>query len=162
MRADLDGVLVGEEVDDLERMRNDTQRKELLAVVAALHHEAVDETLDDGHLRLLELLLCVPPGRVREIDSVPDLDIVDQGHVLDLNAVPSVSVIDESDEVYASWRTHSADSHLPKSFAEPSGASDDGRGISAGSVRAAMVLREEGNGRGVLSARARFWWKRAC
>ena len=37
----LDGVLVGEEVDDLERVRDNADGQELLAVVAALHHQAV-------------------------------------------------------------------------------------------------------------------------
>ena len=39
--AHLDGVLVGEEVDDLERVRDDADGEELLAVVAAVHHHAV-------------------------------------------------------------------------------------------------------------------------
>ena len=34
----LDGVLVGQEMDDLEGVCNDTESQELLAVVAALHH----------------------------------------------------------------------------------------------------------------------------
>ena len=38
--AHLDGVLVGEEVDDLERVRNNADGEELLAVVAAVHHHA--------------------------------------------------------------------------------------------------------------------------
>ena len=37
--AYLDRVLVGEEVDDLEGMSDNADSKELLAVVAALHHE---------------------------------------------------------------------------------------------------------------------------
>ena len=36
----LDGVLVGEEVDDLESVRDDADSQELLSVVAALHHQA--------------------------------------------------------------------------------------------------------------------------
>ena len=40
MYTDLDGVLVREEVDDLERMCDDADGQELLAVVAALHHQA--------------------------------------------------------------------------------------------------------------------------
>lgn len=35
----LDGVLVGEKVDDLERVRDNADGQELLAVVAALHHQ---------------------------------------------------------------------------------------------------------------------------
>ena len=37
----LDGVLVGEEVNDLKRVRNNADGHELLAVVAALHHQAL-------------------------------------------------------------------------------------------------------------------------
>merc|ERR1719487_1015733 len=47
---DLDRVLVGEEVDDLERVGDDADGHLLLAVVAAVHHEAVDEALNNGHL----------------------------------------------------------------------------------------------------------------
>ena len=39
----LDGVLVGEEVDDLERVRDNADGEELLAVVASLHHQAREE-----------------------------------------------------------------------------------------------------------------------
>jgi hypothetical protein len=38
--TDLDGVLVGEEVDDLKCVCDDANCHELLAVVAALHHQA--------------------------------------------------------------------------------------------------------------------------
>ena len=44
--TDLDGVLVGEEVDDLERVRDEANGQELLAVVAALHHQARESALD--------------------------------------------------------------------------------------------------------------------
>lgn len=36
----LDGVLVAEEVDDFESVGDDADSKELLAIVAALHHQA--------------------------------------------------------------------------------------------------------------------------
>jgi hypothetical protein len=41
VHEDLDGVLVGEEVDDLEGVLDDAHRHQLLAVVAAVHHERV-------------------------------------------------------------------------------------------------------------------------
>ena len=41
-------------MDDLERVLDDAHRHQLLAVVAPVHHERVDETLDDGTLRLAE------------------------------------------------------------------------------------------------------------
>ena len=46
---DLDGVLVGEEVDDFEGVGNDADGEELLAVVASLHHQA---TLSSAQVRV--------------------------------------------------------------------------------------------------------------
>ena len=40
---DLDGVLVGEQVDDLKRMLDDAHRHQLLAVVAPVHHQRVGD-----------------------------------------------------------------------------------------------------------------------
>ena len=103
MYTDLDGVLVGEEVDDLERVRNNADGEELLAVVAALHHQAefrqhrhflvcaqnspVNEALDDRHLRLLELLLGVTASGVGEVYRMTDLDVIGEGDVLDFDTI---------------------------------------------------------------------------
>ena len=46
---DLDGVLLSDEVDDLESVLHDSDGHELLAVVSAVHHEPVREF--GGHLR---------------------------------------------------------------------------------------------------------------
>ena len=114
--ADLDGVLVGEEVDDLERVRDDADGQELLAVVAALHHQAcivsdfrslhflrlcdkdtpVNQSLNDRHLRLLELLLSITAGGVGEVDGVADLDVVSEGDVLDLD-----TIVQQSDRLFS-------------------------------------------------------------
>jgi hypothetical protein len=40
--ANLDGVLVGEEVDNFECVGNNADRHELLSVVATLHHQAAN------------------------------------------------------------------------------------------------------------------------
>ncbi len=40
--------------------------RHLLAVVAALHHDGVGKTLNDGALRLAKALLLPPSGRVGE------------------------------------------------------------------------------------------------
>lgn len=61
---DLDGVLVGEEVDDLEGVLDDADGHELLASVAALLHEAAGKTLNDGAGGLAESLLLVATGSV--------------------------------------------------------------------------------------------------
>jgi len=62
--GDLDGVLVGHDVDDLESVSNDTDSHELLSVVAAVHHERVGEALNDGALGLPESLDGISAGRV--------------------------------------------------------------------------------------------------
>jgi hypothetical protein len=40
VNEDLDGVLLGDEVDDLEGVLNNADGHDLLAVVAAVHHQA--------------------------------------------------------------------------------------------------------------------------
>ncbi len=47
---DLNGVLIGEEVDQLEGVLDDADSHQLLAVVAAVSHHEADESLDDGAL----------------------------------------------------------------------------------------------------------------
>jgi hypothetical protein len=58
---------------------DDADGHELLAVVAAVHHERVGEALDDGALGLPESLLCVPAGRVGDVNGGSDLDVVAGG-----------------------------------------------------------------------------------
>ena len=87
----LDRVLVAEQVDDFECVGDNADGQELLAVVAALHHQAVDQALDDVHLRLLELLLGVAAGGVRQVDGVARLDVVRERDILDLDTVLSVN-----------------------------------------------------------------------
>ena len=43
----------------------------------------VDQSLNNGHLGLLELLLGVTTGGVGEVDSMTDLDVVREGDVVD-------------------------------------------------------------------------------
>ena len=61
---------------DLESVSNDAHSHELLAVVAAVHHEGVGQTLDDGALSLAETLGGIAASGVREVDGVTDLDVV--------------------------------------------------------------------------------------
>ena len=51
----------------------------------------VHQSLDDGHLGLLELLLGITTGSVREVDGVMDLDIVMEGDVFYFDAEIRVS-----------------------------------------------------------------------
>ena len=51
----------------------------------ASYHAPVDQSLDNRHLRLLELLLRITAGSVGEVDGVADLDVVGEGDVLDFD-----------------------------------------------------------------------------
>jgi hypothetical protein len=86
---DLDGVGVGEEVDNLHGVLDDAYSQDLLAIVAAVHHERVGEALNDGALRLAEALLRVPSCRVRQVRGVlrrRHRQVVAQRDVLHLHA----------------------------------------------------------------------------
>ena len=48
----------------------------------------VNQSLDNGHLCLLELLLGITASSVRQIDSVADLDVVREGNVLHFDTGP--------------------------------------------------------------------------
>jgi hypothetical protein len=52
-------------------------------------HSRVDETLDDRHASLGELLLGITAGSVRDVDGVVDVDVVGEGDVLHLDTVAS-------------------------------------------------------------------------
>ena len=84
-----------QKVDDLEAVLDDPDCQELLAVVAAVHHEGVDESLDDGALGLAETLGGEAAGGVgKELGH--DGDVVLQGEVGDdhVVAVPLVEQLD--------------------------------------------------------------------
>lgn len=93
---DLDGVLLGEEVDDLKGVLDDADSLQLLTVVAAGHHERVGQTLNNGALRLTEALGSVTASGVGDIDGLTDLDVVSEGDVANLNTVvrPLVEELD--------------------------------------------------------------------
>lgn len=57
-------------------MSDDADSHELLSVVAAVHHERVGKTLNDGALGLAETLDGVTASRVGEVDGLTDLDVV--------------------------------------------------------------------------------------
>ena len=54
-------------MNDLKSVLDDSNSHELLAVVAAVHHERASQTLDDGTQRLVEALHLVSAGRVRQV-----------------------------------------------------------------------------------------------
>jgi hypothetical protein len=55
---------------------NDADSHQLLAIVAAVHHERVGQTLDDGAVGLAESLGGISASRVRYVDRGSDLDVV--------------------------------------------------------------------------------------
>lgn len=61
---------------DLESVGDNADSHELLSVVAAVHHERVGETLNDGALGLPESLDGISASRVRCVDRRADLDVV--------------------------------------------------------------------------------------
>jgi hypothetical protein len=61
---------------DLEGVGDNADGHDLLSVVAAVHHEGVGKTLNDGALGLAESLLGVTTSRVGEVDGLTDLDVV--------------------------------------------------------------------------------------
>lgn len=74
--GDLKGVLVGEEIDDVEGVFDNSDGQELLTVVSSVHHEGVGQSLDDGALCFAESLRGVSASSMGEIDGVAQLDVV--------------------------------------------------------------------------------------
>jgi hypothetical protein len=61
---------------DLEGVGNNADSHELLSVVAAVHHQRVGETLNDGAVGLAETLDGITTSRVRDVDGGSDLDVI--------------------------------------------------------------------------------------
>lgn len=61
---------------NLEGVCDDAHSHELLSVVAAVHHERVGETLNDGALCLAETLHSVSASRVGNVHGLSDLDVI--------------------------------------------------------------------------------------
>lgn len=61
---------------NLKGVSDNADSHELLAVVAAVHHEGVGETLNDGALSLAEALSGITASGVREVDGRTNLDVV--------------------------------------------------------------------------------------
>lgn len=73
-------------MDDLEGVLDDSDGHDLLAVVTAVHHERVDESLDDWALRLSESFNLVSAASVWEVlgVSVGAGQVILEGDVVDL------------------------------------------------------------------------------
>lgn len=73
---DLDGVGVGEQVDDFHGLLHDADSHEFLTVVAAVLHQAVGHALDDGALGLAETLGSETARRVGQEDAATELNVI--------------------------------------------------------------------------------------
>ena len=65
----------------------------VLVIIGLFLNAPVDQSLNNGHLGLLELLLGISSSGVGHVDSVSDLDVISEGDVLHLNAVHKLSTI---------------------------------------------------------------------
>jgi hypothetical protein len=104
---DLERVLLGDKSDDLESLLDDLDSEELLAGVAAVHHERVNKALDDGASGLLESLLGITTSSVGDEDrALLDSDVINESEVGDLD-IGGRELVKESDLV-------SEGSHIPQ------------------------------------------------
>ena len=85
INENLQWVLVGQNVDDLQSVLDDSDSFQLLTVVSTVHHKRVGQTLNDWTLGLSESLGSVTTGSVGDESWLGDLDVVGQGDVLDGN-----------------------------------------------------------------------------
>ncbi len=69
VNKDLYRVLIGQKMNDLESLLDDSNSHLLLTVVSTLHHHGVDESLNNWAGGLSESLLLVATSSVREIHS---------------------------------------------------------------------------------------------
>jgi len=61
---------------NLEGVSDNADGHELLAVVAAVHHQRVGQALNDGAVGLAEALDGIAASRVRNVDRGADLDVI--------------------------------------------------------------------------------------
>ena len=87
---DLERIVSGQEVDDLETVLHNSDSQQLLAVVPPVHHQAVHQTLHDGALGLAESL-----GSVSEMENISK-----SGKNISLTKVPTCQRSGEE-----TWRT---------------------------------------------------------
>lgn len=62
--------LSSQQVDDLKGVLDDTHSHQLLAIVAAVHHHGVGQTLHNGALGLAKTLGSITSSRVWQVLSV--------------------------------------------------------------------------------------------
>jgi hypothetical protein len=61
---------------NLEGVSNNADGHELLSVIAAVHHERICETLNDGALSFAESLDGISASGMGDVDRAADLDVV--------------------------------------------------------------------------------------
>ena len=80
-------------MDDLKAVLNNSDGQELLTVVATVHHKAVNQTLNNGTLGLLEALGTIPRSGVGKVTGSLLLNgnVILERHVLDMNILGAPS-----------------------------------------------------------------------
>lgn len=81
----LDGVGVGQQVDDFHGLLDDAVSQQLLAVVATVHHHGVGQAFNDGAFGLAETLGGETTSRVGQEDLATKFHVVLQGNVVALD-----------------------------------------------------------------------------
>ena len=61
---------------DFKGVGNDADSHELLAIVAAVHHQGVCKAFDDWALGFAEALDCIAAGGVGDVDWSADLNVI--------------------------------------------------------------------------------------
>ena len=74
----LDWVLFGQNVDNLQGVLDDSDGLQLLTVVSTVHHQGVGQSFDDRTLGLSESLRGVSTSGVRDENWLSDLDVVNE------------------------------------------------------------------------------------
>lgn len=92
----LQWVLLGQNVDDLQGVLDDSDSLQLLTVVLTVHHQGVGQSLNNWTLSLSESLGSVSASSVGDEHWGSDLDVVNQRNILDLDTLerPLVEQLD--------------------------------------------------------------------
>jgi len=85
VNGDLNGVLVGHDVNDLEGVSHYSDGHQLLAVVSAVHHKRVRQSLDDWALCFPESLRSVSTSGVRDVNGRSNLNVISQRDISDFD-----------------------------------------------------------------------------
>lgn len=91
INQNLDGVQTSEQMNDLKSLLDNADSLELLSVVATVHHQRADKTLNDGALGLAETLGGITSGCVGkildELVLLLDGNVISKGDIREINLI---------------------------------------------------------------------------